>query len=62
MIKSPVDVNQFRPIEITPSMVLEGSYNCNADLEVTLSYNNVNYAKPEVTWTDAGKDIDLQSY
>lgn len=52
-----VEVNQFRPIEITPSMVLEGSYKCNADLEVTLSYNNVNYAKPEVTWTDAGKTL-----
>ncbi len=52
-----LDVNQFTPIEITPSMVLEGSYNCNADLEVTLSYNNVNYPKPEVTWTDAGKTL-----
>ncbi|MBK9583018.1 MAG: T9SS type A sorting domain-containing protein [Saprospiraceae bacterium] len=52
-----VEVNPFSPIGITPSMVLEGSYNCGADLEVTLSYNNVNYTKPEVTWSDGGKTL-----
>lgn len=52
-----VMANPTASVVISPAMILEGNYSCNASFEVSLSYNGVTFPNPEVSWNDAGKNI-----
>ena len=50
-----VEVNPFTPTKITPRLLLEGNYNCNANLKSVISYNGIIRSSNEIKWEDAGK-------
>ncbi len=52
-----IEVNPYAPTKITPGLLLQGNYNCNADLQIVLSYNGSNFPKAELNWEDADKTI-----
>jgi Secretion system C-terminal sorting domain len=52
-----IEVNPTSKIEVTPQMVLEGTYGCNQNFKVTLSLNGVIFVKPEITYNEKGKTI-----
>lgn len=50
-----VEVNPFTPTKITPRLLLQGNYSCNANLKSVISYNGIIRSINEIKWEDAGK-------